>query len=80
MLVNKKHEHKEEGQTLHYTLEGKIALEHLHEIETKLEEMRAKLNNDRTQRWRSWVDNSWGHKHKYIYTWIRGKTGNGPLI
>eukprot|EP00972_Heterocapsa_arctica_P082331 12132734-Heterocapsa_arctica.AAC.1 len=52
MLVNKKQEHQEEGQTLHYKLEGKIALEHLHEIETKLDEMRTKLKNDRTQRWR----------------------------
>eukprot|EP00972_Heterocapsa_arctica_P095038 14017652-Heterocapsa_arctica.AAC.1 len=80
MLVNKKQEHKEEGQTLHYKVEGNIALEHLHEIETNLEDMRAKLNNDRTQRWRSWVEHSWGHTNKYIYNWIRGKTGNGPLI
>eukprot|EP00972_Heterocapsa_arctica_P048578 7161249-Heterocapsa_arctica.AAC.1 len=67
MLVNKKQEHQEEGQTLLYKLEGNITLEHLHEIETKLAEMRTKLNNDRTQRWRSWVDNSWGHTKKYIY-------------
>eukprot|EP00972_Heterocapsa_arctica_P034127 5023779-Heterocapsa_arctica.AAC.1 len=61
MLVNKKQEYKEEGKTLHYKLEGHIALEHLHDIEAKLEEMRTKLKNDRTQRWRSWVENSWGH-------------------
>eukprot|EP00972_Heterocapsa_arctica_P076784 11324553-Heterocapsa_arctica.AAC.1 len=42
--------------------------------------MRTKLKNDRTQIRRSWVDNSWGHNNKPIYTWIRGKTGNGPLI
>eukprot|EP00972_Heterocapsa_arctica_P028042 4125240-Heterocapsa_arctica.AAC.1 len=42
--------------------------------------MRTKLNNDRTQRWRSWVENSWGHTNNYIYKWIKGKTGNGPLI
>eukprot|EP00972_Heterocapsa_arctica_P039078 5753979-Heterocapsa_arctica.AAC.1 len=69
-----------EGQTLHYKLEGKVALEHLKEIEAKLEEMRTNLNNERTQRWRNWVGNSWAHKKKYIYTWIRGKNGNGPLI
>eukprot|EP00972_Heterocapsa_arctica_P016054 2366666-Heterocapsa_arctica.AAC.1 len=80
MLVNKKQEHQEEGQNLHYKLEGKIALEHLDEVETKLEEMRTKLKNDRTQRWRSWVENSRGHKKKDTYKWIRGKTGNGPLI
>ncbi len=42
--------------------------------------MRTKLKNDRTQRWINWVDKSWGHKKKDIYKWIRGKTGNGPLI
>eukprot|EP00972_Heterocapsa_arctica_P094208 13893860-Heterocapsa_arctica.AAC.1 len=60
MLVNRKQENQEEGQKLHYKLEGKLAL--------------------RTQRWRNWVENSWGHKKKYIYKWIRGKKGNGPLI
>eukprot|EP00972_Heterocapsa_arctica_P054208 7988319-Heterocapsa_arctica.AAC.1 len=77
MLVNKKQEHQEEGQTLHYKLEGKIALEHLREIEIKLDEMRTKLKNDRNQRWISWVENSWGHKKKDCYKWIRGKSGNG---
>eukprot|EP00972_Heterocapsa_arctica_P104509 15401424-Heterocapsa_arctica.AAC.1 len=54
MLVNEKQEQQEEGKTLHYKLEGQVALEHFHEIESKLEEMRTKLKNDRTQRWRSW--------------------------
>eukprot|EP00972_Heterocapsa_arctica_P023045 3389975-Heterocapsa_arctica.AAC.1 len=54
MLANKKQEQEEEGNTLHYELEGKVALEHLHDIEAKLEDMRTKLKNDRTQRWRSW--------------------------
>eukprot|EP00972_Heterocapsa_arctica_P059509 8774698-Heterocapsa_arctica.AAC.1 len=49
-------------------------------MEEKLGSMRAKLNNERSQRWRSWVDNSLGHKNIYIYEWIRGKQGNGPLI
>eukprot|EP00972_Heterocapsa_arctica_P053715 7912825-Heterocapsa_arctica.AAC.1 len=60
MLVNKKQEQQEEGQTRFYKLEGNIALEHLHDIEIKLDEMRTKLKNDRTQRWRSWVETSWG--------------------
>eukprot|EP00972_Heterocapsa_arctica_P073126 10800755-Heterocapsa_arctica.AAC.1 len=80
MLVNKKQEQQEEGHILHYQFEGKIASEHLQDIEIKLDEMRTKFNNNRSQRWRSWVENSWGHKTKDIYTWIRGKTGNGPLI
>eukprot|EP00972_Heterocapsa_arctica_P101044 14893168-Heterocapsa_arctica.AAC.1 len=42
--------------------------------------MRTKLNNERTQRWRNLVENSWGHTNTYIYKWIRGKKGNGPLI
>eukprot|EP00972_Heterocapsa_arctica_P029006 4268305-Heterocapsa_arctica.AAC.1 len=74
MLVNKKQEQQEEGNTLHYKLEGTIALEHLHDIEAKHEYMITKLKNDRTQRWRSWVDNSWGHTKKYSYKRIRGKT------
>eukprot|EP00972_Heterocapsa_arctica_P025743 3788775-Heterocapsa_arctica.AAC.1 len=80
MLVNKKHELQDEGQTLYYKLEGNIALEHLHDIEVKLEEMRTTLKNDRTQRWRSWVEHSWGNNEKDIHKWIRGKSGNGPLI
>eukprot|EP00972_Heterocapsa_arctica_P050889 7479724-Heterocapsa_arctica.AAC.1 len=39
-----------------------------------------RLKNERTQRWRNWVENSWGHKKKYIYKWIRGKKRNGALI
>eukprot|EP00972_Heterocapsa_arctica_P088031 12981024-Heterocapsa_arctica.AAC.1 len=62
MLVKEKQDNQEEGKTLHHKLEGHIALEHLHEIEATLEEMRTKLKNDRTQRWRSWVEKSWGHQ------------------
>eukprot|EP00972_Heterocapsa_arctica_P041085 6055605-Heterocapsa_arctica.AAC.1 len=71
---------QEEGQTLHYKLEGKVDRKDLEDMEVKLDEMRATLKNDRSQRWRNWVENSWGHKEKYIYKWIRGKTGNVPLI
>eukprot|EP00972_Heterocapsa_arctica_P037759 5558459-Heterocapsa_arctica.AAC.1 len=80
MLVNNKQEHYEEGQNLHCKLEGKVALEYLKEIEEQIDDMRTKLNNERTQRWRKWVENSWGHKKKDIHKWIRGKKGNGPLI
>eukprot|EP00972_Heterocapsa_arctica_P085707 12629398-Heterocapsa_arctica.AAC.1 len=71
MLVNKKQEKQEEGQTLHYKLEGKVDRKDLQETENKLDEMRAKLKNDRSQRWRNWVENSWGHKKKDSYKWIR---------
>eukprot|EP00972_Heterocapsa_arctica_P110257 16233979-Heterocapsa_arctica.AAC.1 len=36
--------------------------------------------NERSNRWRHWVEKPWEHKNKYIYKWIRGKQGNGPLI
>eukprot|EP00972_Heterocapsa_arctica_P100036 14751733-Heterocapsa_arctica.AAC.1 len=42
--------------------------------------MRTKLNNERTQRRRNWVESSCGHTNTYIYKWIRGKKGSGPLI
>eukprot|EP00972_Heterocapsa_arctica_P024996 3684658-Heterocapsa_arctica.AAC.1 len=54
ILVNKNQEPQEEGQSLHYKLEGKVALKHLQEIEIKLDEMRATFNNDRSQRCRNW--------------------------
>eukprot|EP00972_Heterocapsa_arctica_P041693 6147798-Heterocapsa_arctica.AAC.1 len=54
MLVNKNQEQQEEVHILHYKVEGKVALENLQEIEIKLDEMRTKLKNDRSQRWRSW--------------------------
>eukprot|EP00972_Heterocapsa_arctica_P068297 10091809-Heterocapsa_arctica.AAC.1 len=57
MLVNKKQEQQQQGKMLHNKLEGKIALEHLKEFEVKLDEMRTKLKHERTQRWRSWVEN-----------------------
>eukprot|EP00972_Heterocapsa_arctica_P005299 784773-Heterocapsa_arctica.AAC.1 len=80
MLVNKKQEKQEEGHTLHYKLEGKIDRKDLEEMEIKLDGMKAKLKNDRSQRWRNWVEHSWGHKKKDIYKCIRGKKGNGSLI
>eukprot|EP00972_Heterocapsa_arctica_P039136 5764200-Heterocapsa_arctica.AAC.1 len=49
-------------------------------MEIKLDGMRAKLNNYRSQRWRNWVDNAWGRNEKDIYKWIRGTKGNGPLV
>eukprot|EP00972_Heterocapsa_arctica_P064047 9449336-Heterocapsa_arctica.AAC.1 len=80
MLVNRKQEAGEEGLQLLYKLEGRIGRQHLTYMEEKLDTMRTTINNERSQRWRSWVDNSWGHKKKYIYKCIRGKKGNGPLI
>eukprot|EP00972_Heterocapsa_arctica_P041903 6180495-Heterocapsa_arctica.AAC.1 len=50
MLVNNKQEYYEEGQTLHYKLEGTVALEHLKAIEARLDEMRTNLRIERPQR------------------------------
>eukprot|EP00972_Heterocapsa_arctica_P063816 9415237-Heterocapsa_arctica.AAC.1 len=49
-------------------------------MEENIDEMRTNLKHERTQRWRNWVENSWGHKKKYIYKCIWGKKGNGLLI
>eukprot|EP00972_Heterocapsa_arctica_P113837 16439369-Heterocapsa_arctica.AAC.1 len=82
MLVNKNEQHDKEGQILNYKLEGKIALHFLKEIEETMHKLKHKLTNDRTLRWKAWVESSWANKNKdiYIYKWIRGKDGNGPLI
>ncbi len=56
MLANKKQETREEGQILRQKLKGKIALEQLQDIATKLDEMRNAFNNERTQRWKIWVE------------------------
>eukprot|EP00972_Heterocapsa_arctica_P045681 6741264-Heterocapsa_arctica.AAC.1 len=80
MLVNRKQEAGEEGVQLLFKLEGKIGRQDLAYMEEKLDTMRTKLKNERSQRWINWVENSWGHKKKYSYKWIRGKKGNGPLI
>eukprot|EP00972_Heterocapsa_arctica_P092537 13647499-Heterocapsa_arctica.AAC.1 len=80
MFVNQEQEHSEEGKILCYKLEGKVALNNLKEIEEHIDDMRTTLKHERTQRWRNWVESSWGHTKKYIYKWIRGNKGNGPLI
>eukprot|EP00972_Heterocapsa_arctica_P075030 11073083-Heterocapsa_arctica.AAC.1 len=79
MLVNRNQDKGEKG--IHfYKLEGSIGHQAIAEQEEKLDIMRSKLNNESSQGCRSWVDNSWGNKKNNIYTWIRGKKGNGPLI
>eukprot|EP00972_Heterocapsa_arctica_P044524 6572078-Heterocapsa_arctica.AAC.1 len=80
MLVNRNQDKGEEGVQLFYTLEGSIAYQAIAEHEDKLDIMRGKLNNERSQKWRGWIEHSWGHKKKDIYKCIRGKKGNGPLI
>eukprot|EP00972_Heterocapsa_arctica_P032571 4797914-Heterocapsa_arctica.AAC.1 len=67
MLVNIRQQNSEEGTNLHNKLEGEVALNCLQEIEEHIYNMKTKLKNERTQRWRNWVDNSWGHK-KHIFT------------
>eukprot|EP00972_Heterocapsa_arctica_P000136 21146-Heterocapsa_arctica.AAC.1 len=48
--------------------------------EVWVEKMRADVKTKRSQRWRLWVENSWAHKQKDIYIWIRGNRSAGPLI
>eukprot|EP00972_Heterocapsa_arctica_P019011 2807057-Heterocapsa_arctica.AAC.1 len=45
-----------------------------------VEKLRETIKTERTQRWRAWVDNSWAHKKKDIYKWIKGTKSSGPLI
>eukprot|EP00972_Heterocapsa_arctica_P019231 2836738-Heterocapsa_arctica.AAC.1 len=79
ILVNKGKGYGIEGAALHAKLD-KTRIEAIKELEIKVDEMRCQMKSERTKRWKSWVDNSWDHKKKDIYTWIRGKKGNGPLI
>eukprot|EP00972_Heterocapsa_arctica_P056350 8312829-Heterocapsa_arctica.AAC.1 len=48
--------------------------------EEKVSKLRADIKNERSQRWRHWVDNSWARKKQDIYRWIRGNKTKGPLI
>eukprot|EP00972_Heterocapsa_arctica_P070951 10481837-Heterocapsa_arctica.AAC.1 len=48
--------------------------------EENVSKLRGDINNYRNQRWRHWVENSWAHKKKDIYIWIRGNKSAGPLI
>eukprot|EP00972_Heterocapsa_arctica_P075143 11087195-Heterocapsa_arctica.AAC.1 len=59
-----------EGMRLYFKLEN-TGTEAIKYLEDKLDNMRCKLDNERIQRWRSWVENSWSHKKKDIYKWIR---------
>eukprot|EP00972_Heterocapsa_arctica_P088090 12987831-Heterocapsa_arctica.AAC.1 len=80
MVVNTGKENSGEGVQLLYKLEGIAGIQAIQTLEKILDIMGGKLNNERSQRWRKCVESSWGHKKKYIYKWIRGKKGNGPLI
>eukprot|EP00972_Heterocapsa_arctica_P045280 6684415-Heterocapsa_arctica.AAC.1 len=42
--------------------------------------MRTDIKNERSQRWRLWVENPWAQKKRDIYKWIRGNKSAGPLI
>eukprot|EP00972_Heterocapsa_arctica_P089129 13143371-Heterocapsa_arctica.AAC.1 len=48
--------------------------------EEQVGQMREDIKRERTQRCRLWVENSWAHKKKDIYRWIRGTKSSGPLI
>eukprot|EP00972_Heterocapsa_arctica_P078578 11588091-Heterocapsa_arctica.AAC.2 len=55
-------------------------MEDITKHEELISNMKAVIKNEISKRWRHWVDNSWEHENNYIYIWIRGKQGNGPLI
>eukprot|EP00972_Heterocapsa_arctica_P051934 7638873-Heterocapsa_arctica.AAC.1 len=38
------------------------------------------IQTERTHRWKKWVENSWAHKKKDIYTFVKGTKSSGPLI
>eukprot|EP00972_Heterocapsa_arctica_P085346 12578358-Heterocapsa_arctica.AAC.1 len=48
--------------------------------EEKVSKLRDDIKHEGTQRWRHWVGNSWAHKKKDIYRWIRGNKSAWPLI
>eukprot|EP00972_Heterocapsa_arctica_P013190 1938297-Heterocapsa_arctica.AAC.1 len=79
ILVRKGREHTEEGVRL-----KKLTFNCTMDDITKQEEIVAKLRDniktERSQRWRHWADNSWAHKKKDIYRWIKGSKSAGPLI
>eukprot|EP00972_Heterocapsa_arctica_P052711 7758193-Heterocapsa_arctica.AAC.2 len=79
VLVNKGKGYGKEGAALHAKLD-KTGVETIEELEIKVDEMRCQIKSERTNLWKSWVENSWDHKQKDIYKWIRGKKGNGLLI
>eukprot|EP00972_Heterocapsa_arctica_P101163 14911856-Heterocapsa_arctica.AAC.1 len=48
--------------------------------EELVEKMRTDVKTKRSQGCIFWVDNSWAHKKKDIYIWIRGNKSAGPII
>eukprot|EP00972_Heterocapsa_arctica_P071298 10531359-Heterocapsa_arctica.AAC.1 len=55
-------------------------MEDISEQEEIVAKLRDNFKTERCQRWRLWVDNSWAHKTKDIYRWIKGSKSAGPLI
>eukprot|EP00972_Heterocapsa_arctica_P093806 13836649-Heterocapsa_arctica.AAC.1 len=71
ILVRKGKEHSIEGFRLNI-LVGNGFMEDIGKQEEKVSKLREDIKHERTQRWRHWVENSWAHKKKDIYRWIRG--------
>eukprot|EP00972_Heterocapsa_arctica_P067428 9951768-Heterocapsa_arctica.AAC.1 len=55
-------------------------MEDITEQEEIVAQLRDNIKTERSQRWRLWVENSWAHKNKDIYRWIKGSKSAGPLI
>eukprot|EP00972_Heterocapsa_arctica_P061151 9017116-Heterocapsa_arctica.AAC.1 len=79
ILVNNGKGYGKEGAALHAKLD-RTGVEAINELEVKVDEIICQTKSKRTNRWKSWVDNSWDHKKKDICKCIRGNIGNCPLI
>eukprot|EP00972_Heterocapsa_arctica_P032232 4750449-Heterocapsa_arctica.AAC.1 len=79
ILGRKGTEHSVEGYRLR-KLVNNFIMEDITMQEELVATMRTAVKHERSQRWRLWVENSWAHKTKDIYRWIRGNKSAGPLI
>eukprot|EP00972_Heterocapsa_arctica_P004287 637545-Heterocapsa_arctica.AAC.1 len=79
VLIRKGKEHGEEGCRLKKLIYN-FTMDDITKQEELVEKMRTDIKNERSQRWRRWVENSWAHKNNDIYRWIRGNKSAGPLI
>ncbi len=79
ILINKGKEFSAEGMRL----KGLVKSHSVYDItqqEELIHSLRANIRNERSKRWRHWVENAWDHKKNDIYRWIRGKKIYRPLI
>eukprot|EP00972_Heterocapsa_arctica_P074058 10932187-Heterocapsa_arctica.AAC.1 len=79
ILSRKGMENTEEGVRLRkLTLNSDLG--DIDKQEAKVAKLKNNIQTERTQRWKAWVDNSWAHKKKDIYKFVKGTKSTGPLI